>query len=168
MDRVDLPGTSPGEGVAAGALAPRAPASAPELPTQAAGGWRDQISVEVKRLAEVALAQALEAVVAGRGPMAPFVVLDRPGGRVLGRFEGEPGAALERARAHVRASDADRAAVAWAGCITVGGVRQDAVVITTSDRGRGGVVVAHRYRETVEGVVVVGRPVLVGPGEPVL
>src|SRR5665647_2504103 len=70
MDRVDLPGTSPGEGVAAGALAPRAPASAPELPTQAAGGWRDQISVEVKRLAEVALAQALEAVVAGRGPRA--------------------------------------------------------------------------------------------------
>ena len=171
MDRADLPGTSPGEGVAAGSLAPGAPgapASAPEPATQAAGGWRDQISVEVKRLAEIALAQALEAVVAGRGPITPFVVLDRPGGRVLGRFEGEPGAALERARAHVRASDAERAAVAWAGCITVGGVRQDAVVITTSDRGRGGVVVAHRYRETVEGAVVVGRPVLVGPGEPVL
>ena len=94
MDRADLPGTSPGEGVAAGALAPGAPASAPELPTQAAGGWRDQISVEVKRLAEIALAQALEAVVADRGPITPFVVLDRQGRRVLGRFEGEPGAAL--------------------------------------------------------------------------
>lgn len=128
--------------------------------------WRDQLSEQVRRLAEVALGQALDAVQAG--PMAPFVVLDRPEGRVLGRFEGEAAGALARARAHVRASDAARAAIGWDGYLTVSGVRQEAVVVEVSERGLPGVVVAHRYRETVEGTVVVGRPVLVGPGAPIL
>jgi len=42
------------------------------------------------------------------------------------------------------------------------------VVVAASDRGRTGVVVAHRYRETVDGAVVVGRPVPVGPTAPLL
>jgi len=128
--------------------------------------WRQELSVPVRRLAEIALGHALVAV--RTEAMVPFVILDRAGGRVLGRFEGDPRAALARARAHVRASDAARAALGWAGYLTIGGVRQEAVVVEVSDRGRAGVVVAHRYRETTEGPVVVGRPVLVGPGDPLL
>lgn len=141
---------------------------APRVPSQQADTWRGELSPELRRLAEIALGQALEVIVREGGPMTPFVVLDRPAGRVLGRFEGEAGAALARARAHVAACDADRAAVAWDGYLTVGGIRQDAVVVAASDRGRAGVVVAHRYRETVEGTVTVGRPVLVGPTDALL
>ncbi len=138
------------------------------LPTQPTDAWRGELSPSVRRLAEVALGQALDAIVREGGPMTPFVVLERTEGRMLGRFEGEAGAALARARAHVADCDADRAAVAWDGYLTVAGIRQDAVVVAASDRGRTGVVVAHRYRETVEGTVVVGRPVLVGPTEALL
>lgn len=137
-------------------------------PADASDDWRAGLSPAVRTLAEITLAHALDAVVADGSPMRPFVVVDDDGGRVLARFEGEPGAAVDRARGHARASDAPRAAVAWDGWLTIGGVRQDAVVVQASDRGHGGVTVAHRYRETLEGVVVVGRPVLVGPGEPVL
>lgn len=141
---------------------------APRVPAQYADTWRSELSAPLRALAEVALGQALETIVREGGPMTPFVVLDRPHGRVLGRFEGEAGAALAKARQHVAACDADRAAVAWDGYLTVGGIRQDAVVVAASDRGRTGVVVAHRYRETVEGTVVVGRPVLVGPTDALL
>ncbi|NLE72448.1 MAG: hypothetical protein GX609_10245 [Actinomycetales bacterium] len=148
-------------------------APAPEHPhvtehVHAPADWRADLSPEVRTLAEIALSHALEIVVASGSPMLPFTVLEDDGGRVLARFEGEPLAAVERARAHARASAARRAAVAWDGWLTVGGVRQDAVVVHTSDRGRPGVVVAHRYKETLEGTVAVGRPVLVGPGDPVL
>lgn len=167
---------------------PAAPAAAPLLPNQAVGarpviarparalptkakpieGWRRDLSTDLRRLAEIALSQALDIIVREGGPMPPLVVLDRPSGPVLGRFDGEPRAALSRARAYVTACDADRAAVAWDGYLTVGGIRQDAVVVAASDRGRTGVVVAHRHRETVEGTVVVGRPVLIGPTDPLL
>jgi hypothetical protein len=130
--------------------------------------WRTEVSSELRHLAEITLGQALDAIVDEDSPMAPFVVLERPDGRVLGRFEGEPSAALARARAHVLGCDADRAAIAWDGCLTVGGIRQDAVIVAASDRGRTGVIVAYRYRETVEGTVIVGRPVLVGPTTPLL
>jgi hypothetical protein len=140
----------------------------PRVPTQSVGRWRGDLSPDLRRLTEIALGQALEAIVRDGSPMTPFVVLDRRAGRVLGRFDGEVGAALARARAHVATCDADRAAVAWDGYLTVSGIRQDAVVVAASDRGRTGVVVAHRYRETVEGIVVVGRPVLVGPADPLL
>lgn len=130
--------------------------------------WRDTLSAELRTLTEITLAHALEAVVDAGSPMLPFAVTDAPDGRFLYRFDGEPGAAAERARDHARASEGPRAAVAWDGWLTVGGIRQDAVVVHASERGRPGVVVAHRYRETLEGIVVVGRPVLVGPGEPVL
>lgn len=128
--------------------------------------WRTELSEQVRRLTEVALGQALDAVTAG--PMAPFVLLDRAGGLILGRFDGERSTALARARAHARASGASRAAVAGDGRLLIVGVRQEAVVVEASDRGRPGVVVAHRYRETEDGTVVVGRPVLVGPGDAVL
>lgn len=130
--------------------------------------WRDELSPAVRRLAELALGQALEAVVRRGSPMAPFVVLDGPDGPVLGRFEGEAGAAVARAREHARGSDAARVAVAWDGYLTVQGVRQDAVLVEASDRGLPSVVVAHRYRETVEGTVAVGRPVVVGSREALL
>lgn len=130
--------------------------------------WRDSLSAELRALTEITLAHALEAVVATGSPMPPFAVVEGPQGRLLCRFEGDPSAAAERARAHARASQGPRAAVAWDGWLTVGGIRQDAVVVQASERGRPGVVVAHRYRETLEGVVVVGRPVLVGPGDAVL
>ena len=152
-------------------LSPPLPGPAPRpepAPTTEAPDWRAGLSPDVRTLAEIALSHALEAVVAFGSPMLPFAVLDDGAGRVLARFEGEPLAAVARARAHAAASDARRAAVVWDGWLTVGGVRQDAVVVHASDRGQAGVVVAHRYRETLEGTVVVGRPVLVGPGDPVL
>jgi hypothetical protein len=141
---------------------------APWVPTQSSGAWRGTLSVELRRLVEIALGQALEVIVRDGGPMTSFVVLERPSSRVIGRFDGEGSAALARARAHVATCDADRAAVAWDGYLTVAGIRQDAVVVAASDRGRTGVVVAHRYRETVDGTVVVGKPVLVGPTDPLL
>lgn len=144
-----------------------APRPEPARPPEA-GTWRAELSPEVRTLAEIALAHALDDVVAGGTPMLPFAVLEDPKGRVLARFDGEPVAAVDRARAQVAASGATRGAVAWDGWLTVAGVRQDAVVVHASDRGRTGVVVAHRYRETLEGVVIVGRPVLVGPGDPLL
>ncbi len=130
--------------------------------------WRDALSPELRALTEITLAHALEAVVASGSPMLPFAVTDGPEGRLLCRFDGESTAATDRARAHARASGSPRAAVAWDGWLTVGGIRQDAVVVQASERGRPGVVVAHRYRETLEGTVVVGKPVLVGPGDAVL
>lgn len=130
--------------------------------------WRDSLSPELRALTEITLAHALEAVVEAGSPMLPFAVTEGAEGRLLCRFEGEPAAAAERARVYARASDGPRAAVAWDGWLTVAGIRQDAVVVQASERGRTGVVVAHRYRETLEGTVVVGRPVLVGPGDAVL
>lgn len=130
--------------------------------------WRDSLLPELRALTEITLAHALEAVVEAGSPMLPFAVTEGAEGRLLCRFEGEPTAAAERARAHARASQGPRAAVAWDGWLTVAGIRQDAVVVQASERGRAGVVVAHRYRETLEGTVVVGRPVLVGPGDAVL
>lgn len=159
--------------------APSDPAAMPD-PATGAGAtlWRDALSPELRTLTEITLAHALEAVVATGTPMLPFIITeaevpqDADAGcaprRTLHRFEGELGAAVEKAREHARAFDGPRAAIAWDGWLTVGGIRQDAVVVQASERGRTGVVVAHRYRETLEGVVVVGRPVLVGPGEPVL
>ena len=130
--------------------------------------WRDSLSPELRALAEITLAHALEAVVETGSPMLPFAVTEGPEGRLLCRFEGEPTAAADRAREHARTSQGSRAAVAWDGWLTVAGIRQDAVVVQASERGRPGVVVAHRYRETLEGTVVVGKPVLVGPGDAVL
>lgn len=130
--------------------------------------WRDSLSPELRSLTEITLAHALEAVVAAGSPMLPFAVTEGPEGRLLCRFEGDPTAAVDRAREHARAAQGPRAAVAWDGWLTVAGIRQDAVVVQASERGRAGVVVAHRYRETLEGTVVVGKPVLVGPGDPVL
>lgn len=153
---MDLTAPPPGHAAARG--------SDPERPTGIAG-----LSAQVRTLAEIALAHALDAVVAQGSPMAPFAVLeDADGRRVLARFEGEPLAAVERARAHARQSGAARAAVAWDGWLTVADIRQDAVVVHASDPGCDGVVVAHRYRETLAGVVAVARPVLVGPDDPVL
>ena len=147
-----------------GVPVPATPGEAPAPRPQ----WRESLSPQVRTLAEIALSHALESVVISGSPMLPFVVLEDDDGRRLARFDGEPGAAVDRARAHAAAADVPRAAVAWDGWLTVGGVRQDAVVVHASDAGSAGVVVAHRYRETLEGVVVVGRPVLVGPGDPVL
>ncbi|KGM16824.1 hypothetical protein [Actinotalea fermentans] len=130
--------------------------------------WRDTLSPELRTLTEITLAHALEAVVDTGSPMRPFAVTEDGTGRTLVRFDGEPGAATDRAREHARASAGPRAAVAWDGWLTVGGIRQDAVVVQASERGRPGVVVAHRYRDTLEGTVVVGKPVLVGPGDAVL
>ena len=130
--------------------------------------WRESLSPQLRALTEITLAHALEAVVATGSPMLPFAVTEDLEGRLLRRFAGEPTGATEQARAHARASRGPRAAVAWDGWLTVGGIRQDAVVVQASERGRTGVVVAHRYRETLEGTVVVGRPVLVGPGDAVL
>lgn len=157
--------------------APSGPAAAPDPATGTeATLWRDALSPELRTLTEITLAYALEAVVANGTPMLPFTVTESdpaPGSthapeRVLHRFEGDLGAAVEKARAHAHASGGPRAAVAWDGWLTVSGIRQDAVVVQASERGAPGVVVAHRYRETLEGVVVVGKPVLVGPGDPVL
>jgi hypothetical protein len=158
-----LPGSRAAEPAADVAAAPDAPA----VPTQKTD-WRDALSVGVRDLAEIALSLALEAVVAAGSPMLPFVVLEDASGRRMTRFDGDPVAAIDHARAYAEGSGADRAAVCWDGWLTVGGVRQDAVVVQASDRRRSGVVVAHRYRETLEGVVVVGKPVLVGPGDPVV
>lgn len=138
------------------------------MPETTDASWRADLTPEVKHLAELSLSHALESVVAEGGPMTPFAVLEGPDGRVVGRFPGALEQAEQRARAHVRAADVPRAAVAWDGYITVGGVRQDAVFVEASDRGRASVVVAHRYRETVEGTVVVGRPVLVRSGDALL
>lgn len=142
---------------------PPGPAAIPD-PTV----WRDSLSPELRALTEITLAHALEAVVEAGSPMLPFAVTDGPEGRLLCRFEGEPTAAVDRAREHARTAQGPRAAVAWDGWLTVAGIRQDAVVVQASERGRPGVVVAHRYRETLEGTVVVGKPVLVGPGDAVL
>lgn len=139
------------------------PAAAPEPVA-----WGSALSPELRRLTEATLAHALEAVMAEGSPMAPFVVADAPDGRIVRRFPGDPDLAVVQARAHAAAVSTDRAAVAWDGWLVVSGVRQDAVVVHASERGQVGVVVAHRYRDTLEGTVVVGRPVVVGPADPVL
>jgi hypothetical protein len=130
--------------------------------------WRDTLSAEVRRLTEVTLTHALDQIVEVGSPMPPFVVTDGPRGLLMTRFDGDPDVAVARARLYAATVAAPRAAVAWDGWLVVGGVRQDAVVVQASERGTAGVVVAHRYRETLEGIVIVSTPVLVGPGEPVL
>ena len=130
--------------------------------------WRETLPPELRTLAEITLAHALEEVVDAGSPMRPIAVTEVHDGRVLCRFDGDPSAAVERARSQARASEGPRAAVAWDGWLTVGGIRQDAIVVHASERGSTGVIVAHRYRETLDGTVVVGKPVLVGPGDPVL
>ena len=159
--RVDVTAPLPGPAADPAAVPAAVPTAVPTL-------WRDALSPELRTLTEITLAHALEAVVDAGSPMRPFAVTEDGGGRTLVRFDGEPGAATDRAREHARTSAGPRAAVAWDGWLTVGGIRQDAVVVQASERGRTGVVVAHRYRETLEGTVVVGKPVLVGPGDAVL
>ncbi|MGW6132033.1 hypothetical protein ACWFNE_18585 [Cellulomonas sp. NPDC055163] len=126
-------------------------------------------SPEVQALASFALGHAVHSIVPEGGPLIPFCLLeDADGGRSLHRFVGELGESVERAREHVRASGAVRAAVAWDGYLTADGTRTDALFVEASDAGRSSVVLAQRYSPVPGRTAPVGEPVTVERGAPLL
>ena len=95
----------------------------------------------------VALDHGIDSVTEG-GPLIPFALTETSDGRDLSRFATET---LEegqaRARDHVRAAGADRAAIAYDGYLTVEGDRNDAIFVEAQERGEGySVMFAQRYR----------------------
>ena len=95
----------------------------------------------------VALDHGIDSVTEG-GPLIPFALTETGDGRDLTRFATET---LEegqaRARDHVRAAGADRAAIAYDGYLTVEGDRNDAIFVQAQERGESdSVLFAQRYR----------------------
>ncbi|WP_258724138.1 DUF3806 domain-containing protein [Cellulomonas sp. NS3] len=126
-------------------------------------------SPEVEALASFALAHAVRSIVPEGGPLIPFcLVEDADGARALHRFVGELGESVERAREHVRASGAVRAAVAWDGYLTADGTREDALFVEASEAGRSSVVLAQRYSPVPGRTAPVGETVTVDRGAPLL
>ena len=120
-------------------------------------------------LALFALTHAVRSVVPEGGPLIPFAMVETTDGRALARFVGDLEEAQARARDHVRASSAVRAAVAWDGYLTVEGVRTDALFVEAGEPGTAGIVLAHRYRDAGAGPAeAIGRPILVDPARPPL
>ncbi|MFS0700720.1 DUF3806 domain-containing protein [Cellulomonas sp. 179-A 4D5 NHS] len=128
-----------------------------------------EASPEVEALASFALAHAVHSIVPEGGPLVPFCLLeDADGGRSLHRFVGELGESVERARDHVRASGAVRAAVAWDGYLTADGSRTDALFVEASDAGRASVLRAQRYAPVPGRTAPVGEPVTLERGASLL
>lgn len=119
-----------------------------------------------------ALDHGVESVAEG-GPLIPFAITETSEGRALARFVTET---LEegqvRAREHVGAAiDAERAAIAYDGYLTVEGARSDAIFVEAQERGEGeAVVFAQRYRPggRFKKFATVGNAAFVGSGDPLL
>jgi len=73
-----------------------------------------------------------------------------------------------QARLWVRGSGGLRAAVAWAGRLAEDGEQHDAVFVEASDRGRPGIVVAHRYVDRPGAAHALGEPLIVDQPGPLL
>ncbi len=111
------------------------------------------------------------ASVADGGPLIPFAMIETPAGRTLARFVAdtlEEGQA--RAREHVgAAADAQRAAVAYDGYLTLEGIRSDAIFVEAQERGEAAAVVfAQRYRPAgrFKKFDTVGNAGFFGTGDP--
>lgn len=123
----------------------------------------------VLELGRLALEHAVRSVVPDGGPLIPFAIVESAEGRSLQRFVGELAECHQRSRDHVRAAaGATCAAIAWDGYLTSEGRREDAVFVEAGEPGSASVIWAHRYRETPEGTLAVGGPVVVGSGPPMM
>ena len=169
---------------------PRGPTTSAALPARpaAAAPFRSPAdlpyppSPAAQDIALGVLDQALEAALTPGAVAVPFAVVDGSPeqGHELRRFGGEPGQALQDARAWVRTSAAARAAVAWFGRLPAddtdaAAVGPRAVLVEASDAGAPSLVVAHRYSAaTAEGegrarpARPVGEPVVLGQAAPLL
>lgn len=171
-DRESAPDASAAEPAAAPVLPPgtrpaRTPADLPSPPSPAA-----------QDIALGALDHALEATLAGVDAATTFALVDGPAAsHEVRRFDAHEAA---EAREWVRASGADRAAVAWIGRLPgdssdPSSVGARAVLVEASDAGAPSLVVAHRYSAPVqegEGRArparAVGEPLVIGQGAPLL
>ena len=86
-------------------------------------------------LALFAIDHATNSVVPEGGPLIPFAILEKEGGRSLHRFQAERLEEMVAAgRAFVRGQeDLDRVAFAWDGYFTLDGVRSDALFVEASE-----------------------------------
>ena len=144
------------------------PTSSPVvLPTADASHREEDLSSQVKDLALFALKHGVDCVVPEGGPMPPFVMVETVAGKSLVRFVGldDP---LPAMRSHLAASGGLRGAMVWDGYLTDEGVRTDAIFVEASDAGCGSLVLAHRYAQSDGGSYVLGRPMLVSLGQPLL
>jgi hypothetical protein len=94
-----------------------------------------------------ALDHATDSVLASGGPLVPLALIKVEGSRSLSRFAGDLERGQEKARSLIRSSaNADRAAAAWDGHLTVEGERTDAVFVEASKTSDPeSVVLAQRY-----------------------
>lgn len=144
------------------------PSSSPVvLPTADATHREEDLSPQIKDLALFALEHGIDCVVPEGGPLIPFVMVETAAGKSLVRFAGLENP-LPVMRSHVAASGGIRGAMAWDGYLTDDSGRTDAIFVEASDAGCGSVVFAHRYAESDAGARVLGRPVLVSLGQPLL
>lgn len=146
----------------------RAPSSTPvALSTADATHREEDLSPQVKDFALFALAHGVDCVPDGGGSMPPFVMVETGAGKSLVRFVGvdDP---LPAMRNHVAASGGVRAAMVWDGYLTDEGERRDAIFVEASDAGCGSIVLAHRYAQSGTGAQVIGRPMLISLGQPIL
>lgn len=132
-----------------------------------AGHGEDGLSPQVKELALFALAHGVDCVIPDGGPMAPFVMVEKAEGKSLVRFVGIEDT-LAHMRDHVTVSGGIRAALVWDGYLTDEGLRTDAIFVEASDAGCGSVVLAHRYTQSDAGAHVLGSPMLLSFGQPLL
>jgi hypothetical protein len=98
--------------------------------------YGDEPSEELRGLAFLALEHGIDSIRAN-APLVTFAIVERPDGRDLHRFQAETlEESQQRARDHVRASPgAKRAAVAWAGKVTLDKRRTAAVVVEAYEDG---------------------------------
>ena len=110
-----------------------------------------QLSERLLDLVFRALDEATELIIDG-GPLTPFVITetaDRE--RTVERFAGDDvdvAEALARESITTRlAAAAQRAVIAYDGCVTIGGARSDAVIVQAQEHGKTrSVVFAQRYQ----------------------
>lgn len=125
-------------------------------------------SWEAQDLALRALEHAVDAVVPQGGPLAPFAMVHDGVQVHWQQFDGDHGQAQVQARLWVRGSGGLRAAVAWAGRLAADGEQHDAVFVEASDRGRPGIVVAHRFVDRPGAAQALGEPVILEQPGPLL
>ena len=130
-------------------------------------------SEQLLNFALFALDHAAESVIASGGPLVPFAITEAGGQRQLARFPGDLEEGQQQARTSVRsAPDAELAAVAWDGYLTVGGERADAVFVEASGRSDPeSVLIAQRYRivgRLKKRTQRVGNAAVVGSGLPLI
>ncbi len=122
----------------------------------------------------LAALQEFSAQVAGRGEEAPFAVIELPSGQYIQGFKRERlEFGFEEARQALLAvpSEAERYALAWAGYLTIQGVRYEAILVEGGERGKPrGAQMGLRYRRRPPEVKfeAVGNPTILGAGNNLL